>query len=48
MIAFFGLSMLFPKLGDWFAKYTSGFAEAGQRVQEKSKLAGSGFWGGLS
>ena len=47
LIALFGLFMIFPKLGDWFAKATSGVAELGQKVQGSSKKAGTGFWSGF-
>lgn len=45
LIAFFGLVMLFPKLGDWFSSKTSLFADLGGSIQ--SKATGSGFWGGF-
>jgi len=47
LIALFGLFMMFPSLGDWFAKITSGVANLGQKVQEQSKKAGKGFWSGF-
>lgn len=47
LIAIFGLLMIFPSLGDKFAKATSGVATFGQYVQEKSKLFGTGFWSGF-
>ena len=47
LIVLFGLTMLFPKLGDWFAEKTSGIASLGVTLQEKSKFAGSGFWSGF-
>src|ERR1700722_8389602 len=47
LIALFGLLMIFPSLGDKFAEATSGVADLGQAVQEKSKLFGSGFWSGF-
>lgn len=45
-IAGFGLLMIFPSLGDRFAQATSGVANLGQSVQEKSHQLGSGFWSG--
>lgn len=47
MIAFFGLVMLFPKLGDWFAEKTAGIADLGASVQQKATAAGTGFWSGF-
>ncbi len=47
LIAVFGLLMIFPALGEKFAEATSGVANLGQSVQEKSKLLGSGFWSGF-
>lgn len=47
LIAFFGLTMLFPTLGEWFAKATAGIADIGVSVQEKSRLVGTGFWSGF-
>ena len=47
LIALFDLFMIFPSLGDKFAEATSGIADLGQSVQEKSKLFGSGFWSGF-
>lgn len=47
LIAFFGLTMLFPALGDRFAALTSGFAHAGSAVQEQSARAGTGFGAGF-
>lgn len=47
LIALFGLFMIFPKMGDWFARATSGVAELGQKVQGSSKKAGTGFWSGF-
>ncbi len=47
LIAVFGLLMIFPFLGEKFAEATSGIANLGQSVQEKSKLFGSGFWSGF-
>ena len=45
LIAFFGLVMLFPKLGDWFSSKTSFFADLGTSIQ--SKATGTGFWSGF-
>lgn len=47
LIAIFGLLMIFPALGEKFAEATSGIANLGQSVQEKSKWFGSGFWSGF-
>ena len=47
LITFFGLTMLFPRLGDWFAAKTSGIANIGLQVQEKSASLGTGFWSGF-
>jgi cytochrome c biogenesis protein CcdA/thiol-disulfide isomerase/thioredoxin len=47
LITFFGLTMLFPRFGDWFAGKTAGIANIGLRVQEKSAALGSGFWPGF-
>lgn len=47
LIVIFGLLMIFPALGEKFAEATSGIANLGQAVQEKSKLFGSGFWSGF-
>jgi cytochrome c biogenesis protein CcdA/thiol-disulfide isomerase/thioredoxin len=46
LITFFGLTMLFPWLGDRFAALTSGFAHLGSAVQEQSTHAGTGFASG--
>ncbi|MFI5333331.1 MAG: cytochrome c biogenesis protein DipZ [Candidatus Babeliales bacterium] len=46
LITFFGLTMLFPWLGDRFAAMTSGFAHLGSVVQEQSTHAGTGFVSG--
>lgn len=47
LITFFGLTMLFPRLGDWFAAKTSGIANIGLKVQEQSATLGTGFWSGF-
>jgi cytochrome c biogenesis protein CcdA/thiol-disulfide isomerase/thioredoxin len=47
LITFFGLTMLFPRLGDWFASKTAGIANIGLQVQEKSATLTSGFWSGF-
>lgn len=47
LIVIFGLLMIFPTLGEKFSRATSGIANLGQSVQEKSKLFGSGFWSGF-
>jgi len=47
MIALLGLIMLFPRLGDRFAALTSGIAQLGTNLQERSTLLGSGFLSGL-
>lgn len=47
LIVLFGLLMIFPFLGEKFAEATSGIADLGQSVQEKSKLFGSGFSSGF-
>src|ERR1700735_2045072 len=44
---FFGLTLLFPWLGDRFAVLTSGFSNLGTVVQERSMRAGTGFLSGL-
>lgn len=46
-IAFFGLTMLFPSLGNFFAAHTSGIANLGNKVQEKSEHVSNGFWSGF-
>jgi len=43
LIAFFGLTMIFPSLSNWFAKMTAPIGSLGQRVQGSS----SGFFGGI-
>lgn len=43
LIAFFGLTMIFPKLSNWFAGLTAPIASLGQRVQGNS----TGFFGGI-
>ena len=46
-IALFGVTMVFPKIGDWFAVHTAGVAKVGTILQEKSVLAGTGFLSGF-
>jgi cytochrome c biogenesis protein CcdA/thiol-disulfide isomerase/thioredoxin len=45
IIAFFGVVMLFPQLGDRFSSLTSGLANVGNKFQGYS--SGSGFLGGI-
>src|SRR5579872_6425790 len=47
LIAFFGLTMLFDKLGNYFSNLTSGIASLGNIIQEKSHFAGTGFLSGF-
>lgn len=47
LIAFFGLTMLFPKLSNYFASKTSGLAHYGNLIQEKSGFFGNGFLSGF-
>ncbi len=47
LITFFGLSMLFPSIGNWFAAKTSGIANIGLQVQEQASNLGTGFWSGF-
>lgn len=47
IIAFFGLVMIFPSLGELFAEKTAGIAAIGQSVQEKSGHISSGFGSGF-
>ena len=44
---FFGLTLLFPWLGDRFAALTSVFSSLGTAVQEHSTFAGTGFLSGF-
>lgn len=47
LIALFGLIMIFPRLGEKFAEWTSKVADLGQSVQQKSMTLGSGFKAGF-
>lgn len=47
LIVFFGLTMIFPSIGEWFAARSSGIANIGNRLQENTEVLGSGFWGGF-
>lgn len=47
IIALFGLVMLFPSLGDWFAKTTSGITTLGQKLQSHAGDITSGYWSGF-
>lgn len=47
ILAMFGLVMLFPTLGDWFARLTAPIASLGSKAQEQSKQSGTGFLSGL-
>jgi cytochrome c biogenesis protein CcdA/thiol-disulfide isomerase/thioredoxin len=47
LIIFSGLTLLFPKLGDWFAAKTSRLAQVGTTVQEQSVHVGTGFVSGF-
>ena len=47
LITFFGLTMIFPRLEQWFSNRLSSVAQLGQAVQEQSNVIGSGFWSGF-
>jgi len=47
LIIFFGLTMLIPKLGNFFESATSKVAHLGSFIQEKSTNTGSEFWSGI-
>lgn len=47
LIIFFGLTMIFPKLSEYFASFTSGVAILGNKVQKESTTAGTGFFSGV-
>lgn len=47
VIAGFGLLMIFPSLGESFARSTSGVANLGTSVQQQATRFGSGFWSGF-
>ncbi len=47
LIIFFGLTMLFPELGNFFAVKTSVFARLGNIVQTESQFLGNGFLSGF-
>lgn len=47
LIAFFGLTMLSDKLSKYFSNLTSGIANLGNIIQEKSTFAGTGFLSGF-
>lgn len=47
LIIFFGITMLFPKFGDYSAAHLSGITRLGTFLQEKSAIAGAGFVSGL-
>jgi cytochrome c biogenesis protein CcdA/thiol-disulfide isomerase/thioredoxin len=47
LLIIFGLMLIFPVFGDYFAQLTSGIANVGISVQQRATLAGKGFWSGL-
>lgn len=47
IIAFFGLTMLFPQLGDRVATFFSGIGRLGSSLQTKSSSVGTGFLSGF-
>ncbi|HZW60836.1 MAG TPA: cytochrome c biogenesis protein DipZ [Candidatus Babeliales bacterium] len=47
LIIFFGLTMIFPKLEQWFARITAPIARLGTQVQGAAEPSGSGFIGGF-
>lgn len=50
LLALFGLILIFPKLGEVFAKKTAPLADLGSRLQQKiprDEKSREGFWGGV-
>jgi len=48
LITFFGLTLIFPQLEQWFTQITSGIANIGQAAQQTQLPSeGSGFWSGF-
>jgi cytochrome c biogenesis protein CcdA/thiol-disulfide isomerase/thioredoxin len=47
IIAFFGLTLLFPQLGNFFARATAPIEKAGTKIQDSSEGIKSGFFGGF-
>jgi cytochrome c biogenesis protein CcdA/thiol-disulfide isomerase/thioredoxin len=47
VMAFFGLTLLFPQLEQMLVRYFSGIAQIGNVIQGKSSLVGSGFLSGM-
>lgn len=47
IITFFGLTLIFPSIDQWFERTTSGVARLGQQLQAISTGSGSGFLSGL-
>lgn len=47
LIAGFGVLMIFPSLGERFAKSTAGIASLGQGVEMQSRALGSGLYSGM-
>jgi cytochrome c biogenesis protein CcdA/thiol-disulfide isomerase/thioredoxin len=43
----FGIVMIFPKLGDLFARSTSAISDLGEGLQARSRKLGTGFFSGL-
>ena len=47
LITFFGLTMIFPRLEQWFSSHLNIIANLGQTVEVQSQHAGTGFWSGF-
>lgn len=47
LIIFFGLTMIFGRLDQWFSQKTSAIAQLGQSLQARADNAGTGFWSGF-
>lgn len=47
LISFFGLTMVFPQLEQWFSNKLTSLSSIGQSVQSQAEQAGSGFWSGF-
>jgi cytochrome c biogenesis protein CcdA/thiol-disulfide isomerase/thioredoxin len=47
LITFFGLTLIFPQLEQWFSQLTSGIANVGQQFQAQTITQESGFWSGF-
>lgn len=47
LIAGFGMLLIFPSLGEWFAKSTTAIASIGQSVEMQARTLDSGFYSGM-